>query len=88
MAEEEVCDCAGDGKAGSVLEPEEFAAGVEFDKDMFAVGCEDGVDGAIVQGEVIHKAQDFFFDLERELVGPPFLEHADAVATPVVSSAL
>ena len=87
MSEEESCDGAGDGKAGSALEPEEFAARIEFDKDVFPVGCEDDVDGAIVQGEVIHKAQDFFFDLERELVGSPVLEHAEAVAAPVVSSA-
>ena len=88
MSEEKLCDGAGDGKAGSALEPEEFAAGVEFDKDVFAVGCEDDVDGAVVQGEVIHKVQDFFFDLEGELVGSPVLEHVDAVATPIVSRAL
>ena len=41
----------------------------------------------VVQGEVIHKAQDFFFDVQRELVGPPVCKHADAVAAPIVSGA-
>ena len=63
MSEEKVCDCVGDGKAWSAFEPEEFAGGIEFEKDVPVVGCENDVDGAVVQGEVIHEAQDFFFDL-------------------------
>ena len=87
VAEEKACDCFRDREAGRAFEPEEFAAGVEFEKDVFAVGCQDDVDGAVVQGEVIHQAQDFFFDFDRELVGPPVLKHADAVASPIVSRA-
>ncbi len=77
----------GDGDAGSVFEPEEFAGWVEFEKDVPPVGCEDDVDGAVVQGEVVHEAQDFFFDLKWELVGPPVLDHVLAVTAPVVRGA-
>ncbi len=70
-----------------MFEPEEFAGGVEFEKDVFVAGREDDVDGAVVQGEVIHKAQDLFFNPKRELVGLPVLKHTDAVAAPVVSGA-
>ena len=86
MAEEEVCDCVGDGKGGGV-EPEEFAGGIEFEKDVAVVGCEDDVDGAVVQGKVVHEAQDLFLNVKRELIGAPFLKHAEAVAAPVVSGA-
>jgi hypothetical protein len=51
VAEEKVCDCVGDGEAWRAFEPEEFAAGIEFEKDVFAVGCQDDVDGAVIQGE-------------------------------------
>ena len=88
VIEEKGCDGVGDVEAGSLFEPEEFATGIEFDKDVPVVGCEDDVDGAVVQGEVIHEAQDFFFDLKGELVGLPGVNHADAIATPVVSGAL
>ena len=87
MSEEEVCDGFGNGKAGSAFEPEEFAARVKFEKDVFLVGGENDVDGAVVQGKVIHEAQDFFFNLERELVALPVLKYADCVAAPVVSCA-
>lgn len=52
---------------------------------MSPVWRQDDVDGAVVQREVIHEAQDFFFDLDRELVGSPALKHANTVASPVVS---
>ena len=87
MSEEKVCDGVGDGEAGSAFEPEEFAGGVEFEEDVPPVRCEDDVDGAVVQGEVVHEAQDFFFDLKGKLVGPPVLKHAEAVAAPIVSGA-
>ena len=85
MLEEEVCDCFGDGEAGRAFEPEEFAGGIELEKDVSPVGCKNDVDGAVVQGEVIHETQDFFFDLMRELVGTPVLKHANTIAAPVVS---
>ena len=59
------------GRPGAAFEPEEFAGRVEFEEDVPPVGCEDDVDGAVVQGEVVHEAQDFFFDFKGELVGPP-----------------
>src|SRR5688500_8474190 len=34
VSEEKVCDCVRDGKAGSSFEPEEFAARVEFKKNV------------------------------------------------------
>ena len=87
VPEEKVCDGMGDGEARSLFEPEKFAGGVEFEEDVSPVGCEDDVDGAVVQGEVVHEAQDFFFDLEGELIGPPVLKHVEAVTAPVVSGA-
>lgn len=87
MSEEKVCDGLGDGEAGGAFEPEEFAGGVEFEEDVPPVGCEDDVDGAVVQREVVHEAEDFFFGLEGELVGLPVLKHAEAVAAPVVGGA-
>ena len=85
MFDEKLCDGLRDGEARTAFEPEEFAGGVEFEKDVLPIGCENDIDGAVVQREVIHKAQDFFFDLKREFVGPPVLKHAMAVAAPVVS---
>ena len=71
MPEEKVCDGIGDGKSRSAFEPEEFAGGIEFEKDVPVIGCKNDVDGPVVQREVIHEAQDFFFDLMGELVRPP-----------------
>ena len=34
VAEQKVCDGVGNGKARSAFEPEEFAAGIEFEKDV------------------------------------------------------
>jgi len=85
--EENVCDCVGDGEARSLFKPEELAAGIEFEEDVTVVGCENDVDRAVIQAEVIHEAQDFFFDFMRELVGPPVLNHAETIAAPVVSGA-
>lgn len=87
VSEEEAGDGFGDGKAGGAFEPEEFAAGIEFEKNVFPVWCEDDVDGAVVQREVIHEAQELFFDVERELIWLPVLNHADAIAPPVVCRA-
>src|SRR5687767_689840 len=86
-AQENVCDCFGDGQAGRAFEPEEFAAGIEFEKHVSAVRGEDDVDGAVVQREVVHQMQQFFFDVERELVVSPVLNHSDTIATPIVSRA-
>ena len=87
VAEENVCNCVGDGQAWRAFEPEEFAAWVEFEKYVSALGCQDDVDGAVVQREVVHEAKDFLFDLKGELIGPPVLNHAEAVAAPVVRGA-
>ena len=87
VAQENVCDRVRDGEARRAFEPEEFAAGVEFDKDVFAVGCKNDVDRAVVQGEVVHQSPDLFFDIDGELIRLPILNHADAVAAPVVSGA-
>ena len=87
VPEEKVCDCLGDGKARSTFEPEEFARGIEFEKDVPVVGRKNDVDGAVVQGEVIHEAQDFLFDLMGQFVGPPVLNHPKTIAAPVVSGA-
>ena len=87
VVEEKVCDCFRDGEAWRLFEPEEFATRIELDKDVPFVGCEDDVDGAVIQGEIIHQAQDFFLNVERELVGPPFLKHPHTIAAPVVSGA-
>lgn len=35
---------------------------------MFPVWRQDDVDGAVVQREVLHEMQEFFFDLDWELV--------------------
>jgi hypothetical protein len=43
VAEEKVCDCVGNGEAWRLFEPEEFARSIEFDKDVFSVGCETGI---------------------------------------------
>ena len=85
VPEEKICDCVGDGESWSAFEPEEFAGGIEFEKNVSPVGCEDDVDGAVAQGEVIHKAPEFLFDLERKLIGSPILNHADAITTPTVT---
>jgi hypothetical protein len=55
MAEENVCDRVGDGKARRAFEPEEFARRIEFEKDVLVVGCENDVDGAVVQ--VVERCQ-------------------------------
>ena len=83
MTEQTVCDGVGNGKARSAFEPEEFAAGIEFEKDVLVVGCKNDVDGAVVQREVIYEAKDFFFDLMGEFIGPPVLNHAQTIAAPV-----
>ena len=49
MTEKKVCDGFGDGKTRRAFEPEEFAGGIEFEKDVPAAGCENDVDGAVVQ---------------------------------------
>src|SRR5215213_1446671 len=87
VPEEKVCDCLGDGKARSAFEPEELAGGIELEKDVPVVGCKNDVDGAVVQGEVVHKAQDLFFDVLGKLVRTPVLKHAQTIAAPVVSRA-
>ena len=56
VTEKKVCYRLGDWKTGKSFEPEEFAAGIEFNKDVPVVGDENDVDGAVVQGEVIHEA--------------------------------
>ena len=75
------------GRPGVAFEPEEFAGGIEFEKDVSPVRRQDDVDGAVVQGEVIQESKEFFFDLERQLVRLAVLKPANAVAAPVVSGA-
>src|SRR5918992_981227 len=74
--DEKVCDRVRDRKARSAFEPEEFAARVEFEKHVPPVGCEDDIDRAVVQSEVVHEAQEFLFDLDGKLIGLPVLDHA------------
>src|SRR5215213_2344200 len=87
VSEEKVCDCVGDREARRAFEPEEFAARIKLEKDVPVVRCKDDVDGAVVQREVIHERQNFFFDFMGELVGAPVLKHAKTIAAPVVSGA-
>jgi len=49
VAEENVCERVGDRQAWRTFEPEEFAARIEFEKDVLAVGCQDDVHRAVVQ---------------------------------------
>src|SRR5215218_1141439 len=83
-SEEDVRDGIGDRQAWAAFEPEEFAGRVDFQKNVPPVGRDDDVNRAVVQDEVVHQAQDSFFDLTRKLVRPPVLNHAEAVAPPVV----
>jgi hypothetical protein len=49
VVEENVCDCVGDGQTGKLFEPEEFAARIQFEKDVAVVRRKNDVDCAVVQ---------------------------------------
>ena len=87
LTEEEVGDCVGDGETRCAFEPKEFTRGIELEKNVPVIGRKNDVDGAVVQGEVIHEAQNFFFDVLGQLVVPPVLEHPNTIAAPVVGRA-
>lgn len=68
-----ISDGVGNGKTRVAFEPEELTDRIDFQKDVPPVGRDDNVYRSVVQMEVVHQAEDFFFDITRQFVRLPIL---------------